>query len=98
MISHRIKLKEARMKKDELTSSSFYSSVGQRIKRWWKSLERFGFEVCAADFDDVKNDSDVCEEVNNDEDFIGDLIEKGDNRFFIFTAIKNNKRGDIIFR
>lgn len=72
--------------KEELSlssSSTFYNDVGLKIKRWWRNVERFGFEVAIADIDgDVGSDEaaaavELEDEPDNDEDCIGDMFVKG---------------------
>ena len=56
----------------------FYSTVGQRIKRWWKNLERYGFDISIAEFENKEVDR---EEGDGDDDddqfFVGDPFETG---------------------
>ena len=56
----------------------FYSTVGQRIQRWWKNLERYGFDISIAEFENKEVDR---EEGDGDDDddqfFVGDPFETG---------------------
>ena len=76
------------MKEESEKLPTFYSDVGLTVKRWWKSVERFGFEVAIADIgivvddedddnDNDESDSEYEDESDNEEDFIGDSFVKG---------------------
>jgi hypothetical protein len=64
------------MVKEDIDQASFYSPVGGRICRWWKNLEKFGFEVSVVDFEDRAVDVEV-EHGGNDRLCVGDPFEKG---------------------
>lgn len=63
------------MNKD-VPDAKFYSYVGEDIKRWWRGLERFGFNV--PDCNDV---NEPHEGGRDDEPFVGDPFDKGDSNF-----------------
>ncbi len=56
---------------------SFYSPVGQRIKRWWKNLERYGFYVSIAEFEDQKVEKEFLLADDDDQLYVGDPFCRG---------------------
>jgi hypothetical protein len=58
----------------------FYSTVGQRIKRWWKNLERYGFDISIAEFENKEVDRDEVDEEDEDEFFVGDPFVTGKSK------------------
>ena len=67
------------MGKDTVDPPSFYSPIGERIKRWWKNLERYGFDISIAEFDNKNVEYENYGKLADDEFFVGDQFEKGNN-------------------
>ena len=69
----RSKIIEAMGKEEE--NPTFYSHVGERINRWWKNLERYGFDISIAEFEDKKVEKEIPNS-DNDESYIGDTFDQ----------------------
>ena len=67
------------MGKDNIDPPSFYSPIGVRIKRWWKYLERYGFDISIAEFDNKIVEYENYGKLADYEFFVGDQFEKGNN-------------------
>ncbi len=67
------------MGKDSIDPPTFYSPIGERIKRWWKNLERYGFEISIAEFENKNVEYKNYKNIPDDDFFVGDQFVKGNN-------------------
>ena len=62
---------------DKCAAGTFYSSVGERIKRWWKNLERYGFDISIADFENRIVENERVDDLSEGAFFVGDPYDQG---------------------